>query len=117
MWYSIGMNEIDRKILIFLSTRETVAIESVARVGEIPLDKVEQHLRPESYLRTKDLVLYLEPIGTQTFLRITDKGRAALWGYNKRILNFFVENWLTIIATIAALIAAVTGIISLMKNL
>jgi len=111
------MNEIDRKILIFLSTRETVAMESVARVGEIPLDKVEQRLKPESYLRAKDLVIHLEPIGNQTFLQITDKGRAALWGCKKCTLNFFAKNWLTIIGTIAALIAAVTGIISLMKNL
>ncbi len=109
------MNEDDKKILEYLSSKDKIAFSAVARDTSLSGEVIDIHLSPTSFLLEKDYARVEWPAGNPKFAYITEKGRKALWDRKKLTLNFLSENWLVIIGTLAAIIAAVTGIISIMK--
>ena len=109
------MNEDDKKILEYLASKDRVAFVAIANDSSISGEVIEVHLSPGSFLLTKDYARVEWPVGNPKFAYITEKGRKALWDRKKFILNFLSENWLNITGTIAAIIAAVTSIIAIMK--
>jgi len=113
--YSGAMNEDDRKILEYLASKDKVVLAAIARDTSLSGEIIMSHLSVDSFLLGKDYARIEWPVGNAKFAYITEKGRKALWGCKKHTLNFLSENWLNIIGTIAAIIAAVTGIISIVK--
>lgn len=99
------MDDTDQKILLFLSTRETIAIGAVSQVGNIPFEELSAHVERDSYLRRKELIEYLEPIGNPVFLRITEKGRKALQPFYMNFLEIISHNWIAILGLIISVIA------------
>lgn len=109
------MDIIDREILLFLSTRETIAIGAVSQVGNIPFEDLSAHVERGSYLRRKELIEYLEPIGNPVFLRITEKGRKALKSFCVNIMDFIFTNWFSILSTVISIIALLISLMSYKK--
>ncbi len=109
------MSEKDKKILEYLVSKDRVAFTAISNDTLISAEVIELSLSGDSFLLRKDYARVEHPVGNQKFAYITEKGRKALWDYKKFILNFLSENWLNIVGTIAAIIAAVAGVISIMK--
>lgn len=100
------MDDIDRKILIYLSTKEVVAWGAMADQTGITGEVIEQRLAANSSLVEDDYVRIIWPVGNPKFATITERGRRALWTPQKVVTRFFSENWLIIITAIASIIAA-----------
>lgn len=110
------MNPTDKSILECLSTKEVIAFAALCELIKISGEDLEIHLSKESFLITRDYVRIIWPVGNPKFATITENGRRALWSSKKHMIIFIQENWLVIVGTIAAIIAAVTGIIGLVNN-
>jgi len=73
--------------------------------------------------KTKKCYLDLEALGyilvnhkgTNEFYRISPKGRRFFWTKRKFLKWYFFENWLLIVSAIASVVAAITGIIAILK--
>jgi len=86
----------------------------------IPLNTLEMHLAGKvDYVRRRAYWLashgYLDYMDYKKFpaFILMPKGERVFWSLWKRMMYWFLENWLLIISTLAAIIAAVTGIIGL----
>lgn len=99
------MDSIDREILLFLSTRDSVAIGVVSQVGNIPFETLSQHVEKDSYLRRKEFITYFEPIGLPVYLSVTEKRRKALKPFYMNLLDFISNNWLALLSIIIAILA------------
>lgn len=107
------MDSVDQAILTYLTTKEVVSWDAMRRDIQISEEETEKHLSPISPLVGKDYVQIIRPVGNPPFVTITNRGRKALWTRNKSMIRFIVENWLVIVGTVAAIVAAITGIISI----
>jgi hypothetical protein len=92
-----------------------VSIDAVCRETGITGEVVEARLAHGMMLVDRDLVRIEHPVGNPKFLYITEDGRNALKSTQKRFAIFLGNNWLLIISTVAAIVAAVTGIITIFK--
>lgn len=100
------MDEIDRKILDYLSSKEVIAWGAMAHETGITGEIIEQHLSKDSPLIEKDYVRIIWPAGNPKFATITERGRRALWPIRKHAVRFLAENWLIIVTAVASIIAA-----------
>ncbi len=111
------MNPVERKILTYLSQKETVAVSAISRELRVEEGQVLKCSEPNSFLSMKEYIRIVHPVGNPYFACITEEGRRALWPFSKRFWHYYF--WTFVIpglSMVASVIAAVTGIIALCRG-
>jgi hypothetical protein len=105
------MDKKDRKILTYLTEKETVARSAVINetFSGFGLTKEEYMGRLEN-LQKRDFIHQIRPVGDQPFIRITEHGRNALKPLLKKEVEFLERHILEILTLIVATVTLVLTI-------
>ena len=104
------MNDLDRKILEYLCSKDKVAIGAMAHQLSITGESIAERLSGDFPLIKKDYLRIEWPVDNARYVYITEKGRKALWTKRKRAKTFLAENWINLIAAVSALVAALVAV-------